>query len=73
MTSNLFGAGFSEFNANFALRRCADDGIDRYEPDVVRSVHENFYVNDFIMSLEDDKTAIKYIQQLRCLLSEGGL
>ena len=73
MTSNLFGAGFSGFNANFALRRCADDGIGRYDPDVIRSVHENFYVDDFIMSVNDNATAIKYIKQLRCLLSEGGL
>ena len=47
MTVNIFGAAPSGFIANTALRRCADDGIGTCHPDVVKSVHENFYVDDY--------------------------
>ena len=72
MTVNIFGAALSGFIANTALRRCADDGIGTYHPDVVKSVHDNFYVDDYLMSVPDETTAISYVREIRRLLSSGG-
>ena len=68
----VFGAGPSGYNANTALRRCADDGIGRYDTDVITAVHRNFYVDDFITSVADVPTAIRFVSQISRLLSEGG-
>ena len=72
MTVNIFGAAPSGFIANTALRRCADDGIGTCHPDVVKSVHENFYVDDYLMSVPDESTAISHVREIRSLLSKGG-
>ena len=62
MTVNvLFGAGPSGYNANAALRRCADDGIGSCSDDVIRSVHKNLYVDYYIMSVADTGTAIEFV------------
>ena len=72
MTVNIFGAAPSGFIANTALRRCADDGIETCHPDVVKSVHENFYVDDYLMSVPDETTAIFHVKKIRRLLLSGG-
>ena len=64
MTVNIFGAAPSGFIANTALRRCADDRIETCHPDVVKSVHENFYV-DYLMSVSDETTAISHVREIR--------
>ena len=72
MTVQVFGAGPSGFNANVALRCCADDGIGRYEASEIEAVHRNFYVDDFIMSVPDEAIAIQFVSSLSSLLKEGG-
>ena len=67
-----FGATSSEFNATLGLRACADDGIGNFDADVIRSVHMNFYVDDYLMSVSDVPTAKSYIDQLQRLLAAGG-
>ena len=67
----VFGAGSSGFNANTALRRCADDWTSRYDPDIITSVHRNFYVDDFITSVPDEATAINLVAQINRLLVDG--
>ena len=61
MTVNIFGATPSGFIAKKALRRCSDDEIGTCHPDVVKSFHGNFYVDDYLMSVPDDSNAISYI------------
>ena len=72
MTSQIFGAASSGFNATLGLRACADDGIGIFDADVIRSVHRNFYVDDYLMSVSDVPTAKSYIDQLQRLLAAGG-
>ena len=72
MTVQVFGSGCSGFCANTALRECADDGMGRYQEEVIRSVHSNFYVDDFLMSLPDEKTAVDFVNAINRLLAEGG-
>ena len=71
MKVQVFGSGPSGFCANTALRRCADDGIGRFPEHVIKSVHTNFYVNDLLMSLSDDKSA-DFVNAISRLLAEGG-
>ena len=72
MTSQIFGAASSGFNATLGLRACADDGIGKFDADVIRSVHRNFYVDDYLMSVADVPTAKSYVDQLQRLLAAGG-
>ena len=72
MTSQIFGAASSGYNATLGLRACADDGIGQFDADVIRSVHRNFYVDDYLMSVSDVPTAKSYIDQLQRLLAAGG-
>ena len=39
---------------------------------MIKSFHCNFYVDDFLMSLPDEKTAVAFISAINCLLAEGG-
>ena len=39
---------------------------------VIRSVHRNFYVDDFLMSLPDEKTAVEIVSAINRLLAKGG-
>ena len=43
MTSQMFRAVSSGFNATLGLRACADDGIVSFDADVIRSVHRYFF------------------------------
>ena len=61
MTVNIVGAAPSGFIANSALRRCVDDGIVTCHPDVVKSVYDNFNVDDYLMSVPDESTAISHV------------
>ena len=72
MTSNVFGAGPSGFNATNALRQCADDGIGTCDDAIIRSVHDNFYVDDYIISVSTEKKAIEFVREIRRLLAAGG-
>ena len=72
MTSQIFGAASSGFNATLGLRACADDGIGKFDADVIRSVHRNYYVDDYLMSVSDVPTVKSYVDQLQRLLAAGG-
>ena len=50
----------------------SDDGIGRYDTDVITAIHRNFYVDDFITSVAEEQTAIRFVLQISRLLSEGG-
>ena len=38
----------------------------------MKSVHDNFYVDDYLMSVPDEETAISHVREIRRLLSSGG-
>lgn len=67
-----FGAKSSPFCANFALKRVANDYSAHYSESVSRAIHRDFYVDDYLGSVESHKEARHLVEQLCSLLSKGG-
>ncbi|XP_041478910.1 uncharacterized protein LOC121426618 [Lytechinus variegatus] len=74
MLVHLFSATSSPSCATFALSRTADYNKDSFNPDVCRTVRDNFYVDDCLKSAasKDDGTRVVHVSQLRELLQRGG-
>jgi len=72
MTVHLFGGVWSPSCANYALHRTAEDNADGYASDTVKTVLENFYVDDCLKALATDEEAIQIVTELCKLLTNGG-
>ena len=72
MMVHLFGSISSPSCANFTLRRTAEDNSNHFNPEVVKTVKRNFYVDDCLKSAENEQTAMNIAKQLRLLLAKGG-
>ena len=72
MLVHIFGATSSPCCANRALRQTANDNKDQYDPEVIKTVHRNFYVDDVLKSVPTIERAIWLAEQLTKLLREGG-
>ena len=72
MFVHIFGATSSPCCANKALRQTADDNKGRYSPEVIKTVHRNFYVDGVLKSAPTTEKVIWLVDQLTMLLSEGG-
>ena len=71
MAVHLFGGVCSASCANYRLQRTAKDNNDDFDPEVARSVERNFYVDDYLRSVESYEKAISSVDQLRNLLARG--
>ncbi|XP_070548363.1 uncharacterized protein [Ptychodera flava] len=72
MTVHLFGGVWSPSCASFALRRTAEDYMQDFAPKVIDSVNKDFYVDDYLGSLDSDDEAEQTIVSLSELLFKGG-
>ncbi|XP_046564520.1 uncharacterized protein LOC124273324 [Haliotis rubra] len=72
MCVHLFGAISSSSCATFALQQTAEDNKERYVPEVVNMVENNFYVDDCLASVEDEERAVYLINELSKLCKDGG-
>ena len=72
MCVQIFSGVSSPSCASFALRKTVDDNENEFDKDTVTTVKRNFCVDDCLKSVESDSKAIKLVQQLRDLLSNGG-
>ena len=70
-TRHIFGAKDSPTCANYALQRTARDHEKEY-PDAAKTVHEKFYMDDYLDSMESPDEALKRSRDLVKLLSKGG-
>ena len=68
---HVFGAKCSPTCANYALKRVANDNEDEF-PIAAKTIQNDFYVDDFIKSVETPEEAIKVFEQLQPLLSKPG-
>ena len=68
---HVFGAKSSPTCANYALKRVAIDNEDEF-PIAAKTIQNNFYMDDFIKSVETPEEAIKVFKQLQPLLSKHG-
>ena len=72
MTVHLFGGIWSPSCAAYVLKRTASDNQDEFPVDVVTAVHENFYVDDLLLSVDSEESAIRIRSQICELLLKGG-
>ena len=68
---HVFGAKSSPTCANFALKRVGLDNEEMY-PIASKAIQNNFYMDDFIKSVETPEEAIEVFRQLRHLPSQHG-
>ena len=71
MAVHLFGGVWSATCANYGLQRTAKDNSNDFDLEVARSVEKNFYVDDYLKSVESHEKAISLVDQLRNLLAQG--
>ena len=68
---HVFGAKSSPTCANYALKRVAIDNEDEF-PIAAKTIQNNFYMDDFIKSVETPEEEINVCKQLQTLLSKHG-
>ena len=73
MEVHLFGATSSPSCSSLALRRTAEDNVGEFSEDIVKTVKRNFYVDDCLKSVRSVGNAVEVVDQLREILSRGGL
>ena len=72
MTTHLFGGVWSPSCANLALKRTAEENIENYDIETIRTIDRNFYVDDCLKSMPTEHQAIRLVEQLRSVLSTRG-
>lgn len=72
MTVHLFGAVSSHSCANFALKKTAADNRADFSSKAVRTVEQNFYMDDCFKSVDSEEDAIHLSSELSQLLKRGG-
>ena len=70
-TRHIFGAKDSPNCANYALQRTASDNAKQY-PEAAKAVLENFYMDDYLDSVESPERALIRSKELVHLLHLGG-
>ena len=70
-TRHIFGAKDSPTCANYALQRTARDNAREY-PEAAKAVLENFYMDDYLDSVESPERALIRSKELVHLLHLGG-
>ena len=71
MTVHVFGAVSSPTTCLFALGQTAEDNRKRF-PNVADLIKNNFYVDNYLDSVETEEEAVKTAHQLTTLLNLGG-
>ena len=68
---HIFGAKDSPTCANYALQRTTRDNVSQY-PEATKAVLENFYMDDYLDSVDSLERALKRWKELVHLLHLGG-
>ena len=72
MTVHIFGAVSSPSCANYALRKVAEDQINKIDSDVIDTIRKNFYVDDCLKSTATTEQAVKLAKDLSAACATGG-
>ena len=70
-TRHVFGAKDSPTCANYALQRTAIDNAKQY-PEAAKAVHQKFYMDDYLDSVESPERALIRLKELIHLIHLGG-
>ena len=72
MSVHLFGAVSSPSCASYALRKTAEDNQAHFSSEVVKTVKQNFYVDDCLKSLPSEEESVVMVKALNDLCLKGG-
>ena len=72
MNVHVFGGTLSPSCCNYALKKTALDNKLNYHPDVELTLKRNFYVDDLLKSVKNVSNAVKLIQDVSKMCSDGG-
>eukprot|EP00794_Sanderia_malayensis_P020968 gene20968-23024_t len=72
MTVHLFGAASSPSCANYGLKKTGLDNRSEASLETVRTLNEDFYMDDCLKSVQTVDEAITMVKEMKCLCKEGG-
>ena len=72
MCCHLFGATSSPAVASFALQHSAEQNKEKYSEQAVRTVKNDFYVDDCLMSADSVEEAQSLVKEVSDICAEGG-
>ena len=72
MCVHVFGGTCSPSCTNYVLKRTSIDGEDQFGKAVAKTLQDNFYVDDLLKSLDNEKEAIKLIKNVKAMCESGG-
>ncbi|XP_028394495.1 uncharacterized protein LOC114518689 [Dendronephthya gigantea] len=72
MTVHIFGAVSSPSCSNFALRQTGADNVEEFGSAVAQTIHNNFYVDDCLKSVDEQYAACELTVKLREACAKGG-
>jgi len=72
MQVHIFGATCSPCIANSVLKRTATDNAEDFSPEAVTAVHQNFYVDDALVSTFDESSAVRLASEMTEVLDRCG-
>ena len=72
MCVHLFGAVSSPSSSNYALKKAAVDNSSCYGNDAAPAIMKNFYVDDLLKSVEEEKYAKDLIRRIQKIGSVSG-
>ena len=72
MCVHVFGATSSKNCVTYALHQAAKDNKERFGEEAMRCLLEEFYVDDFLKSVDDEKEAINLIKNVDGMCAAGG-
>ena len=73
MTGHVFGKIDSPSIANWVIKRKASDPSNKYPVDIINTIHENVYRNDYWDCFSSEDTAVDTTQKVISILSNGWL
>ena len=72
MVVHIMGATCSPTCANYALKRCARDRQEQFDPSTIETVLRSFYVDDILKSVQNVETGKPLIKELIEVTKLGG-
>ena len=72
MTVHIFGKIDSPCIANWVIKWTASHQSNEYPVNIINTIHENFYMDDYLDCFSSGERAIDTIQKVISILSNGG-
>ena len=72
MTVHIFGKIDLPCIANWVIKRTASDQSNKYPVNIINTIHEKFYMDDYLSCFSSEERAIDTIQKVISILSNGG-